>query len=118
MWRRWSSLKENWETSKTPVHPNLHLCRSHPLLYQTTWYLHCVLAFRYIFSCNALIPLSAKRDDFLTFECSKTMESFASKARSLVPVKYEIIVITGDEKGAGTDANVFITVYGLSLIHI
>ncbi|XP_060929737.1 lipoxygenase homology domain-containing protein 1-like [Limanda limanda] len=67
---------------------------------------------KYIFNCKALIPLSAKRDDFLTFECSKTMESFASKARSLVPVKYEIIVITGDEKGAGTDANVFITVYG------
>uniref|UniRef100_A0A3B4WNI6 Lipoxygenase homology PLAT domains 1 n=1 Tax=Seriola lalandi dorsalis TaxID=1841481 RepID=A0A3B4WNI6_SERLL len=67
---------------------------------------------KYIFSCNALIPLSPKRDDFLTFECTKTIESFASKARSLVPVKYEIIVITGDEKGAGTDANVFITVYG------
>uniref|UniRef100_A0A3B4VR63 Lipoxygenase homology PLAT domains 1 n=1 Tax=Seriola dumerili TaxID=41447 RepID=A0A3B4VR63_SERDU len=67
---------------------------------------------KYIFSCNALIPLSPKRDDFLTFECTKTTESFASKARSLVPVKYEIIVITGDEKGAGTDANVFITVYG------
>uniref|UniRef100_A0A3Q1FQV9 Lipoxygenase homology PLAT domains 1a n=1 Tax=Acanthochromis polyacanthus TaxID=80966 RepID=A0A3Q1FQV9_9TELE len=66
----------------------------------------------YIFSCNALIPLSPKRDDFLTFECTKTIESFASKARSLVPVKYEIIVITGDEKGAGTDANVFITIYG------
>lgn len=29
-----------------------------------------------------------------------------------MPVKYEIIVITGDEKGAGTDANVFLTVYG------
>ena len=68
--------------------------------------------FRYIFSCKALIPLSPKRDDFLTIECTKTIESFASKARSLVPVKYEIIVITGDEKGAGTDANVFITVHG------
>ncbi|KAM7392648.1 hypothetical protein PAMA_007662 [Pampus argenteus] len=67
---------------------------------------------KYIFSCNSLIPLSPKRDDFLTFECTKTTESFASKARSLVPVKYEIIVITGDEKGAGTDANVFITIYG------
>ncbi|CAN9504554.1 unnamed protein product [Ophioblennius macclurei] len=67
---------------------------------------------KYIFSCKALIPLSPKRDDFLTFECTKTIESFASKARSLVPVKYEIIVITGDEKGAGTDANVFITIYG------
>uniref|UniRef100_A0A8C5H2G2 Lipoxygenase homology domain-containing protein 1-like n=1 Tax=Gouania willdenowi TaxID=441366 RepID=A0A8C5H2G2_GOUWI len=67
---------------------------------------------KYFFTCNALIPLSSKRDDFQTFECTKTMESFASKARSLVPVKYEIIVITGDEKGAGTDANVFLTIYG------
>uniref|UniRef100_A0A3P8UHJ0 Lipoxygenase homology PLAT domains 1 n=1 Tax=Cynoglossus semilaevis TaxID=244447 RepID=A0A3P8UHJ0_CYNSE len=67
---------------------------------------------KYVFSCNALIPLSTKRDDPMTFECTKTFESFASKARSLVPIKYEIIVITGDEKGAGTDANVFITIYG------
>ncbi|KAK7896482.1 hypothetical protein WMY93_021807 [Mugilogobius chulae] len=67
---------------------------------------------KYIFICNSLIPLSPKRDEFLTFECSKSIESFASKARSLVPVKYEIIVITGEEKGAGTDANVFITIYG------
>lgn len=29
-----------------------------------------------------------------------------------MPVKYEIIVITGDESGAGTDANVYITIYG------
>ncbi|KAJ8339353.1 hypothetical protein SKAU_G00361390 [Synaphobranchus kaupii] len=67
---------------------------------------------KFIFQCNALIPLSAKRDDFMTFECTKAIESFASKARSLVPVKYEIIVITADEKGAGTDANVFITIHG------
>ncbi|KAE8285273.1 Lipoxygenase-like proteiny domain-containing protein 1 [Larimichthys crocea] len=67
---------------------------------------------KYIFICNAHIPLSPKRDDYLTFECTKTIESFVSKARSLVPIKYEIIVITGDQKGAGTDANVFITVYG------
>ncbi|XP_056146384.1 lipoxygenase homology domain-containing protein 1 [Lampris incognitus] len=67
---------------------------------------------RYIFSCNALIPLSHKRDEFMTFECTKAIESFASKARSLVLVKYEIIIITGNEKGAGTDANVFITIYG------
>uniref|UniRef100_A0A674DFU0 Lipoxygenase homology PLAT domains 1 n=1 Tax=Salmo trutta TaxID=8032 RepID=A0A674DFU0_SALTR len=67
---------------------------------------------RFIFICNALIPLSPKRDEFVTIECTKAIESFASKARSLVPVKYEIILITGDEKGAGTDANVFITIYG------
>ncbi|XP_076139289.1 lipoxygenase homology domain-containing protein 1-like [Alosa pseudoharengus] len=67
---------------------------------------------KYIFNCNAQIPLSSKRDDPVTFECSKIVESFASKARSLRPVRYEIIVVTGDEKGAGTDANVFITLFG------
>ncbi|KAM6985878.1 lipoxygenase homology domain-containing protein 1 [Aplochiton taeniatus] len=67
---------------------------------------------KYIFTCNSPIPLTPKKDEFQTFECTKTIESFASKARSLVPVKYEIIVITGDEKGAGTDANVFITIFG------
>lgn len=50
----------------------------------------------------------------MTFECTKTVESFASKVRSLVPVKYEIIIITGDVKEAGTDANVFITIYGVN----
>ena len=30
----------------------------------------------------------------------------------LGPVKYEVLVVTGDVKHAGTDANVFITVYG------
>ncbi|XP_067279249.1 lipoxygenase homology domain-containing protein 1-like isoform X2 [Pseudorasbora parva] len=67
---------------------------------------------KYIFRCDTAIPLSSKRDEFQTFECSKFIESFTSKAQSLVPVKYEAIVITGDEKGAGTDANVFITIFG------
>lgn len=67
---------------------------------------------RYIFNCNAKVPLRNKRDDYKVFECAKTIESFASKARSLVPVKYEVIVVTGFEKGAGTDANVFITMFG------
>uniref|UniRef100_A0A9J8ARP5 Lipoxygenase homology domains 1a n=1 Tax=Cyprinus carpio carpio TaxID=630221 RepID=A0A9J8ARP5_CYPCA len=67
---------------------------------------------KYIFRCDTAIPLSSKRDEFQTFECSKFIESFTSKAQSLVPVKYEMIVITGDDKGAGTDANVFITIFG------
>lgn len=74
--------------------------------------LSCLFSLRYIFRCDAAIPLSSKRDEFQTFECSKFIESFTSKAQSLVPVKYEAIVITGDEKGAGTDANVFITIFG------
>ncbi|XP_043937953.1 lipoxygenase homology domain-containing protein 1 isoform X2 [Protopterus annectens] len=70
------------------------------------------LSNKYVFHCNTKIPLSNKRDDFKIFDCAKTIESFASKSRNLVPVKYEVIVVTGDEKGAGTDANVFITIYG------
>uniref|UniRef100_A0A8D0DE08 Lipoxygenase homology PLAT domains 1 n=1 Tax=Sander lucioperca TaxID=283035 RepID=A0A8D0DE08_SANLU len=69
---------------------------------------------KYFFNCDAQIPLAAKKDQFLTFECFKSIESFASKVRNLVPVKYEIIVITGDLKGAGTDANVFISIYGVN----
>ncbi|KAM4708199.1 lipoxygenase homology domain-containing protein 1 [Discoglossus pictus] len=67
---------------------------------------------KYIFNCNAKIPLRNKRDDFKVFECAKTIESFASRARSLVPVKYEVIIVTGFEKGSGTDANVTLTMYG------
>ncbi|XP_068857631.1 lipoxygenase homology domain-containing protein 1 [Aphelocoma coerulescens] len=69
---------------------------------------------KYFFRCNVKIPLRYKRRDYKVFECAKVTESFASKARSLVPVKYETIVVTGFEKGAGTDAKVFITIYGLN----
>ncbi|KAI7798290.1 putative lipoxygenase homology domain-containing protein 1-like [Triplophysa rosa] len=69
---------------------------------------------KYYFTCDARIPLAAKKDQFMTFECTKSVESFASKVRSLVPVKYEIIIVTGDNKEAGTDTNVFITIYGVN----
>ncbi|XP_054033763.1 lipoxygenase homology domain-containing protein 1 [Dryobates pubescens] len=69
---------------------------------------------KYFFRCNVKIPLRYKRRDYKVFECAKVIESFASRARSLVPVKYETIVVTGFEKGAGTDANVFITIFGLN----
>uniref|UniRef100_A0A8B9L5M6 Lipoxygenase homology domains 1b n=1 Tax=Astyanax mexicanus TaxID=7994 RepID=A0A8B9L5M6_ASTMX len=61
-----------------------------------------------------ILPCKISKYEYMTFECSKSIESFASKVRSLVPVKYEIIVITGDVKGAGTDANVFVTIYGVN----
>uniref|UniRef100_A0A672U8Y0 Lipoxygenase homology PLAT domains 1 n=1 Tax=Strigops habroptila TaxID=2489341 RepID=A0A672U8Y0_STRHB len=69
---------------------------------------------KYFFRCNVKIPLRYKRRDYKVFECAKVTESFASKARSLVPVKYETIVVTGFEKGAGTNANVFITIFGFN----
>lgn len=67
---------------------------------------------RYFFNCDCLIPLKRKRKYFKVFEVTKTTESFASKIQSLVPVKYEVIVTTGYEPGAGTDANVFVTIFG------
>lgn len=89
------------------------------MMYRITVYIKCddsiaFLLFRYFFHCGAQIPLAAKKDQFLTFECYKSIESFASKVRNLVPVKYEVIIITGDVKAAGTDANVFITIYGVN----
>ncbi|XP_036061124.1 lipoxygenase homology domain-containing protein 1 isoform X3 [Onychomys torridus] len=66
----------------------------------------------YFFNCDCLIPLKRKRKYFKVFEVTKTTESFASKIQSLVPVKYEIIVTTGYEPGAGTDANIFVTIFG------
>ncbi|KAM5136493.1 lipoxygenase homology domain-containing protein 1 isoform 3-T3 [Callospermophilus lateralis] len=68
----------------------------------------------YFFNCDCLIPLKRKRKYFRVFEVTKTTESFASKIQSLVPVKYEIIVTTGYEPGAGTDANVFVTIFGVN----
>ncbi|XP_049618566.1 lipoxygenase homology domain-containing protein 1 isoform X3 [Syngnathus scovelli] len=69
---------------------------------------------KYFFQCDARVPLASKKDQFQNFECYKSVESFASKVRNLVPVKYKIIVITGDIKDAGTDANVHITIYGVN----
>ncbi|PNJ80633.1 LOXHD1 isoform 11 [Pongo abelii] len=66
----------------------------------------------YFFNCDCLIPLKRKRKYFKVFEVTKMTESFASKVQSLVPVKYEVIVTTGYESGAGTDANVFVTIFG------
>ncbi len=37
---------------------------------------------------------------------------FNKKIPDLAPVKYEVVVHTVDESGAGTNANVYITIYG------
>uniref|UniRef100_F7CL93 Lipoxygenase homology PLAT domains 1 n=1 Tax=Ornithorhynchus anatinus TaxID=9258 RepID=F7CL93_ORNAN len=68
----------------------------------------------YFFNCDCKIPLKKKKKYFQVFEVTKVTESFASKVQCLVPVKYEIIVMTGFEKGAGTDANVLMTIFGVN----
>ncbi|KAM6364399.1 LOW QUALITY PROTEIN: lipoxygenase homology domain-containing protein 1 [Pluvialis apricaria] len=67
---------------------------------------------KYYFRCNVKIPLCYKGQDYKVFECAKVTKSFASKTQSLV--QYETIVVTGFEKGVGTDANMFITIFGLN----
>ncbi|NXJ50337.1 LOXH1 protein, partial [Spizaetus tyrannus] len=63
----------------------------------------------FVFLCERW--LSKKKEDK---KIERTLYEQVRKARSLVPVKYETIVVTGFEKGAGTDANVFITIFGLN----
>ncbi|XP_056680371.1 lipoxygenase homology domain-containing protein 1 [Monodelphis domestica] len=66
----------------------------------------------YFFNCDYKIPLKKKKKYFKVFEVTKVTESFASKIQSLVSVKYEVIITTGYDPGAGTDANVMITIFG------
>ncbi|XP_070566658.1 lipoxygenase homology domain-containing protein 1-like isoform X2 [Ptychodera flava] len=65
---------------------------------------------KFVFPCKSWIPMGKKGAKRL--ECTKKEQGRTEAIRKLAPVKYEIIVVTADEKGAGTDANVFITIYG------
>nr|KAG5694176.1 hypothetical protein BaRGS_016022 [Batillaria attramentaria] len=55
---------------------------------------------------------SGNRREGKVLEAKKVEEGQMAKVRNLAPVKYEVTVYTGDEKGAGTNANVSITIYG------
>ncbi|CAK8676643.1 unnamed protein product [Clavelina lepadiformis] len=64
------------------------------------------------FPCNTWISNQDGSDTKgRTFQCTSTKGRTVSVA-SLTPVKYEVTVVTADEKGAGTDANVNLTIYG------
>ncbi|XP_071954737.1 lipoxygenase homology domain-containing protein 1-like [Antedon mediterranea] len=67
---------------------------------------------KYVFPCNAWIPLGYDRDDAKHLVPKTVEEGRTTAVRNLAPVHYEVIVVTSDEKGAGTDANVSITIYG------
>ncbi|KAJ8050374.1 Lipoxygenase-likey domain-containing protein 1 [Holothuria leucospilota] len=73
----------------------------------------------------AVTNLSTKQT--WTFPCNQWLSLFESDcqlSRTLDAVdnkkygktEYEVVVITGDKKGAGTDANVFVTLYGVHSI--
>ncbi|XP_078666046.1 lipoxygenase homology domain-containing protein 1-like isoform X1 [Branchiostoma floridae x Branchiostoma belcheri] len=63
---------------------------------------------KYIFGCNHWIPAGGERHLKLT----DTEESRQTAIKNLAPVQYEVVTVTSDEKGAGTDANVTIILYG------
>ncbi|KAH9519113.1 Lipoxygenase y domain-containing protein 1 [Bulinus truncatus] len=69
---------------------------------------------RYIFPCQDWIDIHRKirPEAGKKLIAKKIEESQVTTTRNLAPVKYEIVVVTGNEKSAGTDANVFITVFG------
>ncbi|XP_078473113.1 lipoxygenase homology domain-containing protein 1 [Lampetra planeri] len=86
---------------------------------EATWHVQQIVLLiletgnKYIFPCDAQIELSSNREESgRSFECRRKIESFASRTGGLAPVKYEVLVVTGGEKGCGTDANVFIVVFG------
>ncbi|XP_013416715.1 lipoxygenase homology domain-containing protein 1 isoform X2 [Lingula anatina] len=69
---------------------------------------------KYVFPCKSWVKIENEIDiDSAKILELKTMEEGkVSVVRSLANVKYKIIVKTGDEWGAGTNANVFMTLYG------
>lgn len=49
-----------------------------------------------------------------TKRCIASDTACSPAVPDLAPVKYEVVVYTGDVKGAGTNANVFITIFGVN----
>lgn len=69
---------------------------------------------KYIFPCKDWIPIKEKivKRYGKTLQVKKVEESQTAIVRSLAPIKYDVIVYTGDKFGAGTNANVYITLFG------
>ncbi|XP_078332217.1 lipoxygenase homology domain-containing protein 1-like isoform X5 [Crassostrea virginica] len=70
---------------------------------------------KYLFPCKDWIQIGAspfKRSMGKELELKDVEQSQISVVRSLASIKYQVIVYTGDVFGAGTNANVYITIYG------
>ncbi|CAH1787210.1 unnamed protein product [Owenia fusiformis] len=69
---------------------------------------------KYVFPCKDWISIMPEmdEDDAKSLEVKDVEQGKLNTIRSLAPIKYEVIVITGDIKGAGTDANVHLTIFG------
>ncbi|XP_063398724.1 lipoxygenase homology domain-containing protein 1-like isoform X1 [Mytilus trossulus] len=70
---------------------------------------------KYVFSVNAWLPISEEAYDLADGKKVKVKaveKGHIAVVRNLAAIKYEVIVYTGDVSGAGTNANVFITLFG------
>ncbi|XP_064633987.1 lipoxygenase homology domain-containing protein 1-like isoform X3 [Lineus longissimus] len=84
------------------------------------WHCHDVtvidtnLGNKYTFKCQQWITICEDIDHKYAkkLEVKDVEENKVSMVRQLAAVKYEIVVVTGDIKGAGTDANVTVCVFG------
>ncbi|XP_076450682.1 LOW QUALITY PROTEIN: lipoxygenase homology domain-containing protein 1-like [Babylonia areolata] len=93
-----------------------------PVDREDSWFCHEVVVTdtstgnRYTFPCKAWVPIMPKisKKDGKVCEAKQVQESLMAKAKNLAPVKYEVVVHTGDMKGAGTNANVTIIIYGVN----
>ncbi|XP_071795423.1 lipoxygenase homology domain-containing protein 1-like [Asterias amurensis] len=85
---------------------------------EVDWHCHEVIVMdtstgsKFTFPCKGWVPLGFGKDSAMRLNCKKVDEGKMVTARSLAPVKYEVVVVTANEKGAGTDANVSIIIYG------
>lgn len=85
---------------------------------ETGWFLHELIVsdvqkgVKYVFPCRQWIPLSSDKGDAVRLECKSSEKPRTAVIRDLQPVQYLVEVVTADVSHAGTDANVFITLYG------
>lgn len=69
---------------------------------------------KYVFPCNKWIDIatSVSTKHAVVLDCEDVKEGKVTAIRNMTNVKYQVTVVTGDIKGCGTNANVFITIYG------
>ncbi|XP_075255415.1 lipoxygenase homology domain-containing protein 1-like isoform X2 [Convolutriloba macropyga] len=73
---------------------------------------------KWVFLVNQWLKLSKNASNaqssgnIVSVPVSKYEQGVATAAKTLTEVKYKVDVYTGNEKGAGTDANVFLQIFG------
>ncbi|XP_062503862.1 lipoxygenase homology domain-containing protein 1-like isoform X2 [Corticium candelabrum] len=81
----------------------------------SSWHLHEIVVRdvkaddKYLFPCKSWLSVNSPSHTLVNTEFE---EGRTGTLRGLHPISYEVSVVTGDEPRAGTDANVYITIFG------